>query len=63
VSLANLSMDDCCSLNTASSKVGQVTNPEGIKVIKKRVRPGESTRPRPKDRQQKYKIASRNCVR
>ncbi|XP_051193353.1 transcription factor bHLH157 [Lolium perenne] len=52
VSLANLSMDDCCSLNTASSKVGQVTNPEGIKVIKKRVRPGESTRPRPKDRQQ-----------
>lgn len=52
VSLANLSMDDRCSLNTANSKVGQVTNPDGVKVIKKRARPGESTRPRPKDRQQ-----------
>ncbi|CAM0944712.1 unnamed protein product [Alopecurus aequalis] len=52
VSLANLSMDDCCSLNTANSKVEQVTNTEGVKVIKKRARPGESTRPRPKDRQQ-----------
>jgi hypothetical protein len=52
VSLANLSMDDCCSLNTANSKVGQVKNSEGVKVIKKRARPGESTRPRPKDRQQ-----------
>ncbi|KAE8812707.1 putative basic helix-loop-helix protein [Hordeum vulgare] len=52
VSLANLSMDDSCSLHTANSKVGQVTNPEGVKVIKKRARPGESTRPRPKDRQQ-----------
>lgn len=52
VSLANLSMDDCCSLNTANSMVGQVKNPEGAKAIKKRARPGESTRPRPKDRQQ-----------
>ena len=52
VSLANLSMDDCCSLNTANSKVEQVTNPEGGKVMKKRGRLGESTRPRPKDRQQ-----------
>lgn len=52
VSLANLSMDDCSSLNTANSKVDHATNPEGVKVIKKRARPGESTRPRPKDRQQ-----------
>jgi hypothetical protein len=52
VSLQNLSMDDCVSLNTANSKVSQVKNPEGAKVVKKRARPGESMRPRPKDRQQ-----------
>lgn len=52
VSLQNLSMDDCGSLNTASSKISQVKKPEGEKVVKKRARPGESTRPRPKDRQQ-----------
>ncbi|XP_062222473.1 uncharacterized protein LOC133921559 isoform X2 [Phragmites australis] len=52
VSLGNLSMDDCCSLNTANSKVSQVKKLEGVKVIKKKARPGESTRPRPKDRQQ-----------
>ncbi|XP_062219887.1 uncharacterized protein LOC133919495 isoform X2 [Phragmites australis] len=52
VSLGNLVIDDCCSLNTANSKVSQVKKPEGVKVIKKRARPGESTRPRPKDRQQ-----------
>ncbi|RLN08237.1 hypothetical protein C2845_PM11G30420 [Panicum miliaceum] len=39
-------------LNTANSKVSQVRKPEGVKVVKKRARPGESTRPRPKDRQQ-----------
>ncbi|XP_066319159.1 transcription factor LHW-like isoform X3 [Miscanthus floridulus] len=52
MSLQNLSMDDCGSLNTANSKVSQVKKPEGEKVVKKRARPGESTRPRPKDRQQ-----------
>uniref|UniRef100_A0A0D9VJE5 BHLH domain-containing protein n=1 Tax=Leersia perrieri TaxID=77586 RepID=A0A0D9VJE5_9ORYZ len=52
VSLGTLSMDDCCSLNTAHSKVSQVKKPEDVKVVKKRARPGESTRPRPKDRQQ-----------
>ncbi|XP_015627722.1 transcription factor bHLH157 isoform X2 [Oryza sativa Japonica Group] len=52
LSLGALSMDDCCSLNTAHSKVSQVKRPEEVKVVKKRARPGESTRPRPKDRQQ-----------
>ncbi|CAL4884642.1 unnamed protein product [Urochloa decumbens] len=52
LSLQNLSMDDCGSLNTANSKVSHVKNPDGAKVVKKRARPGESTRPRPKDRQQ-----------
>ncbi|KAF0935990.1 hypothetical protein E2562_037753 [Oryza meyeriana var. granulata] len=52
VSLGTLSMDDCCSLNTAHSKVSQVKKPDEVKVVKKRARPGESTRPRPKDRQQ-----------
>ncbi|KAG2653000.1 hypothetical protein PVAP13_1NG399900 [Panicum virgatum] len=52
MSLQNLSIDDCGSLNTANSKVSQVKKPEGVKVVKKRARPGESTRPRPKDRQQ-----------
>ncbi|KAL5208889.1 hypothetical protein ABZP36_033324 [Zizania latifolia] len=50
VSLGTLSMDDSCSLSTAHSKVSQVKNPEEVK--KKRARPGETTRPRPKDRQQ-----------
>ncbi|CAL5055172.1 unnamed protein product [Urochloa decumbens] len=40
------------SLNTANSKVSHVKNPDGANVVKKRARPGESTRPRPKDRQQ-----------
>ncbi|KAG8071823.1 hypothetical protein GUJ93_ZPchr0006g41211 [Zizania palustris] len=52
VSLRTLSMDDSCSLNTAHSKVSQVKKPEELKALKKRARPGESTRPRPKDRQQ-----------
>ncbi|CAL5055171.1 unnamed protein product [Urochloa decumbens] len=52
LSLQNLSMDDCGSLNTANSKVSHVKNPDGANVVKKRARPGESTRPRPKDRQQ-----------
>lgn len=52
ISLQNLSMEDCGSLNTANSKVSEVKKPEGEKVVKKRARPGESTRPRPKDRQQ-----------
>jgi len=52
MSLQTLSIDDCGSLNTANSKVSQVKKPEGVKVVKKRARPGESTRPRPKDRQQ-----------
>ncbi|TVU27980.1 hypothetical protein EJB05_19486 [Eragrostis curvula] len=52
MSLGSLSMDDSCSLNTANSKVSQLKKPEGVKAVKKRARPGESTRPRPKDRQQ-----------
>ncbi|CAL5030530.1 unnamed protein product [Urochloa decumbens] len=48
---ANISADDTCSFNTANSKGSQSNNPEGIKVAKKRARAGESTRPRPKDRQ------------
>ncbi|XP_062186154.1 uncharacterized protein LOC133889712 isoform X2 [Phragmites australis] len=48
---ANISADDSCSFNIANSKVGQSNNPEGIKIAKKKVRSGESTRPRPKDRQ------------
>ncbi|CAN6274955.1 unnamed protein product [Urochloa humidicola] len=52
LSLQSLSMDDCGSLNTANSKVSHGKNPDGVKVAKKRARPGESTRPRPKDRQQ-----------
>uniref|UniRef100_A0A0A9GBP6 BHLH domain-containing protein n=1 Tax=Arundo donax TaxID=35708 RepID=A0A0A9GBP6_ARUDO len=48
---ANISVDDSCSVNIANSKVSQSTNPEGMKVAKKRARAGESTRPRPKDRQ------------
>ncbi|CAN6268933.1 unnamed protein product [Urochloa humidicola] len=48
---ANISADDTCSFNTANSKGSQSNNPEGMKVAKKRARAGESTRPRPKDRQ------------
>lgn len=50
--LQNLSMDSCGSLNIANSMVSQVKKLEGENVVKKRARPGESTRPRPKDRQQ-----------
>jgi hypothetical protein len=48
---ANKSVDDTCSFNTANSKGSQSSNPEGMKVAKRRARAGESTRPRPKDRQ------------
>ncbi|KAL6882647.1 hypothetical protein ACP4OV_011337 [Aristida adscensionis] len=48
---ANISPADSCSFNTANSKTSQSDNPEGIKTSKKRARAGESTRPRPKDRQ------------
>ncbi|KAJ3706633.1 hypothetical protein LUZ61_010338 [Rhynchospora tenuis] len=41
-----LLVDDSCSINNAKK------HEEGLKVVKKRARPGESTRPRPKDRQQ-----------
>lgn len=41
-----LSVDDSCSINNAKKPE------EGLKMVKKRARPGESTRPRPKDRQQ-----------
>jgi hypothetical protein len=47
----NISMDDTCSFNTTNSKGSQSNNTEGTKVAKKRARAGESTRPRPKDRQ------------
>ncbi|KAL6651211.1 hypothetical protein ACP70R_010136 [Stipagrostis hirtigluma subsp. patula] len=48
---ANISVGDSCSLNTANSKVSQSNDPEGIKIAKKRAKVGESSRPRPKDRQ------------
>jgi hypothetical protein len=48
---AYISLDESCSHNTANSKGRQTNNPEGMKVAKKRARTGESTRPRPKDRQ------------
>lgn len=41
-----LSIDDSCSINNTKKPE------EGSKMVKKRARPGESTRPRPKDRQQ-----------
>ncbi|KAJ1272455.1 hypothetical protein BS78_06G202700 [Paspalum vaginatum] len=47
----NISVDDTCSFNTANSKGSQSSNPEGTKAAKRRGRSGESTRPRPKDRQ------------
>ncbi|RRT65173.1 hypothetical protein B296_00032663 [Ensete ventricosum] len=52
---SNFSMliDDCCSMNNESSFPNQPKKPEeAAKVVKKRARPGESNRPRPKDRQQ-----------
>ncbi|XP_065038572.1 transcription factor LHW-like isoform X3 [Musa acuminata AAA Group] len=46
-------IDDSCSMNTEGSVLDQTKKPEeAAKVVKKRARPGESTRPRPKDRQQ-----------
>ncbi|XP_073002110.1 transcription factor EMB1444 isoform X1 [Typha latifolia] len=46
-------IDDSCSMKTDSIKIKQPKKPEeAIKVVKKRAKPGESTRPRPKDRQQ-----------
>ncbi|CAL9076418.1 unnamed protein product [Musa acuminata var. zebrina] len=46
-------IDDSCSMNTENSVLNQPKKPEeAAKVVKKRARPGESTRPRPKDRQQ-----------
>jgi hypothetical protein len=41
-----LSVDDRCSINNGKKPE------EASKMVKKRARPGESTRPRPKDRQQ-----------
>ncbi|URD80414.1 hypothetical protein MUK42_02687 [Musa troglodytarum] len=52
---SNFSMliDDCCSMNNESYFPNQPKKPEeAAKFVKKRARPGESTRPRPKDRQQ-----------
>ncbi|KAJ6809904.1 transcription factor bHLH157-like isoform X1 [Iris pallida] len=46
-------IDDSCSMNTESAVTNQGKKPEETaKVARKRARPGESTRPRPKDRQQ-----------
>ncbi|CAL9757823.1 unnamed protein product [Musa acuminata subsp. burmannicoides] len=45
-------IDDSCSINTESSVLSQSKKPEEAAKVKKRARPGESTRPRPKDRQQ-----------
>ncbi|RWW33380.1 hypothetical protein BHE74_00012769 [Ensete ventricosum] len=46
-------IDDSCSMNTEGSVLDQTKkSEEAAKVVKKRARPGESTRPRPKDRQQ-----------
>ncbi|XP_008806930.2 transcription factor bHLH155-like isoform X2 [Phoenix dactylifera] len=46
-------IDDSCSMNAGSAMINQPKKPEeAVKVVKKRARPGESTRPRPKDRQQ-----------
>ncbi|TVU00876.1 hypothetical protein EJB05_53678 [Eragrostis curvula] len=48
---ADIPVDDICSLNTGNSQGSQSNNTEGMKVAKKRSKAGESTRPRPKDRQ------------
>ncbi|XP_010919293.2 transcription factor EMB1444 [Elaeis guineensis] len=46
-------IDDSCSMSAGSAMINQPKKPEeAVKVVKKRARPGESTRPRPKDRQQ-----------
>ncbi|KAG1354551.1 transcription factor bHLH155-like [Cocos nucifera] len=46
-------IDDSCSVSAGSAMINQPKKPEeAVKVVKKRARPGESTRPRPKDRQQ-----------
>jgi hypothetical protein len=46
-------IDDSYSVNTGSSGLTKSKKPEEpAKANKKRARPGESTRPRPKDRQQ-----------
>lgn len=46
-------IDDSCSMNNESAVINQPKMPEeAAKVARKRARPGESTRPRPKDRQQ-----------
>ncbi|KAG6500252.1 uncharacterized protein LOC121996863 isoform X1 [Zingiber officinale] len=46
-------IDDSSSINTENSVLNQSKKPEeSTKAVKKRARPGESTRPRPKDRQQ-----------
>ncbi|WOL07526.1 hypothetical protein Cni_G16270 [Canna indica] len=45
-------IDDSCSINTEGSAMNQSIKPEESAKVKKRARPGESTRPRPKDRQQ-----------
>ncbi|WOL10042.1 transcription factor LHW-like [Canna indica] len=45
-------IDDCCSMNNEGSVLTQPKKAEEGAKVKKRARPGESTRPRPKDRQQ-----------
>ncbi|XP_072988703.1 transcription factor EMB1444-like [Typha latifolia] len=46
-------IEDSCSMNNNAVKINQPKKPEeAVKVVKKRARPGESTRPRPRDRQQ-----------
>ena len=46
-------IDDSCTVNAESAVTNQAKKPEETpKVVRKRARPGESTRPRPKDRQQ-----------
>ncbi|XP_044486528.1 transcription factor bHLH157-like isoform X2 [Mangifera indica] len=52
-SQVGLLIDDSYSINAEHSAVAPAKKPEKpLKVIRKRARPGESTRPRPKDRQQ-----------
>jgi len=46
-------IDDTCNVNAERAATNQPKKPEETpKVVRKRARPGESTRPRPKDRQQ-----------
>ncbi|KAK9274797.1 hypothetical protein L1049_022049 [Liquidambar formosana] len=52
-SQVGLWIDDSYSINAGSAVIAQPKRPEEpAKATKKRARPGESTRPRPKDRQQ-----------